>query len=363
MIKPNSIIQGDCIDVMRKMPDNSVDVIFADPPYFMQLGGELFRPDSTHVNAVTDSWDKFEDFETYDAFTINWLQEARRVLKENGTLWVIGSYHNIFRVGYHLQNLGFWLLNDIIWVKTNPMPNFRGTRFTNAHETLIWCSKSDKSKYTFNYDSMKALNDDLQMRSDWNMPICNGSERLKDKNGKKVHTTQKPESLLYRIILASTNPGDIILDPFFGTGTTGAVAKKLGRKYIGIEKDKTYIKYAKARLDAIEEIEDTSIFEPISKRQEPRIPFGSLLTHGLIKPGEEVFDSKKRYRASIQADGSLVSKKGKVQGSIHQVAAKVQNVPSCNGWLFWHIIREEKGQKTIFSLDDLRQQLKAEILS
>ena len=248
-MKTNVIMHGDCIEQMKKLPDNSVDVIFADPPYNMQLGGDLHRPDSTKVDAVDDAWDKFSNFAAYDDFTLAWMNEARRVLKDNGTMWVIGSYHNIFRVGAKIQDLGFWILNDIVWVKTNPMPNFRGTRFTNAHETLIWCAKSEKSKYTFNYDSMKFFNDGLQMRSDWNVPICLGAERLKDDDGKKVHTTQKPEALLYRIILASTNPGDVILDPFFGTGTTGAVAKKLGRKYIGIDLNPEYIELAKQRFE------------------------------------------------------------------------------------------------------------------
>lgn len=361
-MKLNTIIHGNSLEVMKKIPDNSVDVIFADPPYFMQLGGDLLRPDATHVDAVTDSWDKFDDFASYDTFTLTWLTEARRILKENGTIWVIGSYHNIFRVGYHLQNLNFWVLNDIIWVKTNPMPNFKGTRFTNAHETLIWCSKSDKSKYTFNYESMKAFNDDLQMRSDWFLPICNGNERLKNKAGKKVHTTQKPESLLYRVILASTNPGDVILDPFFGTGTTGAVAKKLGRKYIGIEKEAKYIKYAKKRLDAIPDIIDDTLYEPLpAKKAEPRIPFGSVIEHGLIKPGQKVFDVKKRFSAIVRADGSL--KTGEYQGSIHQVGAKLQGIASCNGWTFWHIPvkKRRKSDPDMISLDDYRKKLKEEL--
>lgn len=356
MIKTNTILKGDSIEIMRQIPDKCVDVIFADPPYFMQLGGELYRPDSTHVAAVHDQWDKFENFESYDEFTINWLREARRILKDDGTLWVIGSYHNIYRVGYHLQNLEFWMLNDIIWVKNNPMPNFRGTRFTNAHETLIWCSKSEKSKYTFNYESMKMFNDDSQMRSDWMLPICNGQERLKDENGKKVHTTQKPESLLYRIILASTKPNDIILDPFFGTGTTGAVAKKLGRKFIGIEREEKYIKHAQKRLDAIPENTDTKVLLPLPpKKAEPRIPFGNILEQGLLKPGQKLYDAKRKYSAIIHADGSIKSKK--YHGSIHQVGAMVQGVHSCNGWTFWHTI---ENRKTLVSLDKIRQKFKTE---
>lgn len=356
-MKTNFIMHGDSIEQMKKLPDNSVDVIFADPPYNMQLGGDLHRPDNTKVDAVNDAWDKFSGFAAYDDFTVEWMNEARRVLKEDGTMWVIGSYHNIFRVGAKIQDLGFWILNDIVWVKTNPMPNFRGTRFTNAHETLIWCAKSEKSKYTFNYDSMKAFNDDLQMRSDWHLPICLGAERLKDDNGKKVHTTQKPEALLYRIILASTNPGDVILDPFFGTGTTGAVAKKLGRHYIGIERDEKYIKYAQQRLDAITQIADDTILEPANKKTEPRIPFGSVIEHGLIKPGTKLFDSKRRFCATVKADGSIYL--GSEHGSIHQMGAKVAGLASCNGWTFWHF--ERKKNEDLLPIDTLRQQLKSEI--
>ncbi|MGN1062769.1 MAG: site-specific DNA-methyltransferase [Alphaproteobacteria bacterium] len=358
-MQTNVILKGDSIEQMRRLPDNCVDVIFADPPYFMQLGGELHRPDSSKVDAVTDAWDKFQDFAAYDRFTVAWMQQARRILKENGTMWVIGSYHNIFRVGAKIQDLGFWILNDIIWTKTNPMPNFHGTRFTNAHETLIWCAKSEKSKYTFNYDSMKAFNDGLQMRSDWYLPICSGKERLKDETGKKVHTTQKPEALLYRVILASTQPNDVILDPFFGTGTTGAVAKKLGRRYIGIERDETYIRHAQKRLDAITNIADDTVLEPTNKKAEPRIPFGSVIEHGLLKPGAKVFDSKRRYCATVKADGSLYW--GSQHGSIHQMGAKAAGLPSCNGWTFWHF--ESKKSDDLLPLDALRQQLKAEVFA
>ncbi len=359
MIRTNCILHGDSIEMMRTLPAESVDVIFADPPYFMQLGGDLLRPDATKVDAVNDDWDKFDDFSAYDTFTREWLTQARRLLKPNGTIWVIGSYHNIFRVGAQLQNLGFWILNDIVWVKSNPMPNFKGTRFTNAHETLIWCSKSEKSKYTFNYESMKVFNEDMQMRSDWHLPICLGSERLKTPEGKKVHTTQKPESLLYRIILSSTNPNDVILDPFFGTGTTGAVAKKLGRRYIGIERDATYIEYAQKRLDQIADIVDDTIYEPTTgKKAEPRIPFGSVIEHGLLKPGQKLFDVKKKFCATVRADGSLQT--GREQGSIHQLGAKLQGLPSCNGWTFWHLPKDSKTGEMIM-LDTLRQELKDKI--
>ncbi|MBE6449765.1 MAG: site-specific DNA-methyltransferase [Alphaproteobacteria bacterium] len=358
-MKLDTIYQGDCIEVMNSLPEKSVDVIFADPPYYMQLGGDLCRPDASHVDAVNDQWDKFESFKAYDEFTHNWMKAARRVLKDNGTMWVIGSYHNIFRVGCQIQDMGFWILNDIIWEKTNPMPNFKGTRFTNAHETLIWCAKSEKSKYTFNYESMKAFNEDVQMRSDWHLPICTGHERLKDDNGKKVHTTQKPESLLYRVLLSSTNPNDVILDPFFGTGTTGAVAKKLGRHYIGIEREETYIKAALERLDQIKVQEDASLLSATTKKSanEPRIPFGSVVEHGLLNPGTQLYDAKRRYCATVKADGTLMT--DQVKGSIHQVGAKLQGLPSCNGWTFWHF--EDNRKKSLETIDSLRQQLKTQM--
>lgn len=359
-LKFDTIYQGDCIDVMNSLPAKSVDVIFADPPYNMQLGGDLCRPDCSRVDAVNDEWDKFASFKAYDEFSVRWLKAARRVLKDDGTLWVIGSYHNIFRVGAQLQDMGFWILNDIIWEKTNPMPNFKGTRFTNAHETLIWCAKSDKSKYTFNYESMKAFNEDVQMRSDWHLPICTGHERLKDANGKKVHTTQKPESLLYRVLMSSTNPNDVVLDPFFGTGTTGAVAKKLGRHYIGIERDPVYIAAASERLTNITPIASEELLTPTTKKSasEPRIPFGSVIEHGLLSPGAQLYDARRRFTATVKADGSLITP-SQVKGSIHQVGAKLQGLPSCNGWTFWCF--EDRRKKDLQPIDSLRQQLKHEM--
>jgi len=346
---------GDCIEVMNSMPAESVDMIFADPPYFMQVGEGLTRPDNnTIVGTVFDEWDKFTDFAEYDDFTQKWLTAARRVLKNTGSIWVIGSYHNIFRVGYQLQNMGFWTLNDIIWEKTNPMPNFRGTRFTNAHETLLWCAKNPKAKYTFNYDVMKAMNEGVQMRSDWLLPICTGSERLKGEDGKKLHTTQKPEALLYRVIMASTNPGDVILDPFFGTGTTGAVARKTGRHFIGIERETVYAKAAQERIDAITS-PDMSAFTSVVKKPEPRIPFGSVIEHGLLTPGDVLFDSRKRFHAVIRPDGTLEA--NKTVGSIHQVGAALQGLSSCNGWIFWHYQRK----KNLEVIDTLRQQLRHEM--
>lgn len=359
VLKLDSIYHGDCIEMMNALPEKSVDVIFADPPYNMQLGGDLTRPDSSVVDGVTDEWDRFDSFQKYDKFTHAWMKAARRLLKDNGTMWVIGSYHNIFRVGTQIQDMGFWILNDVIWEKTNPMPNFKGTRFTNAHETLIWCAKSDKSKYTFNYDSMKAFNEDVQMRSDWHLPICTGHERLKNEDGKKVHTTQKPESLLYRVIMASTKVGDVVLDPFFGTGTTGAVAKKLGRHFIGMERDEAYIMAAKKRLDAIKVQEDTQWLAPICKKTEPRIPFGSVLEHGLLPAGIRLFDAKRKFVATVKADGTLVTENA--QGSIHQVGARLQGLPSCNGWTFWHFEVADKNE--LQSIDSLRQQLKEEMFA
>jgi modification methylase len=346
----NTIIQDDCVAAMARLPDESVDMIFADPPYNLQLGGDLFRPEGSRVDAVDDDWDKFDTFASYDAFTRAWLKEARRILKPNGTLWVIGSYHNIFRVGAALQDAGYWILNDIIWRKSNPMPNFRGTRFTNAHETLIWASRSEDSRYTFNYRAMKALNDELQMRSDWVIPICSGSERAKDGEGAKAHPTQKPEALLYRVLLACTNKGDVVLDPFFGTGTTGAVARRLGREWIGIERESRYIKVARSRIDSTLPLDESAMKVMASRASQPKVPFGALIESGLIAPGTLVTDSKRRWTARVLADATL--EHGGVQGSIHKIGAGVQGAPSCNGWTFWHIEHEGKA----VPLDTIRQQ-------
>jgi modification methylase len=344
----NKIIESDCIEAMAALPDCSVDMVFADPPYNLQLGGDLFRPEGGRVDAVDDDWDKFDTFATYDTFTRAWLKEGRRILKPNGTLWVIGSYHNIFRVGAALQDAGYWILNDIVWRKSNPMPNFRGTRFTNAHETLIWASKSEDSRYTFNYRTMKALNDDLQMRSDWVLPICSGGERVKT-DGIKAHPTQKPESLLYRVLLACTNKGDVVLDPFFGTGTTGAVARRLGRNWIGIEREAKYVKVARERIASTLELDESAMRTMASKKSQPKVPFGALLETGMIEPGAILTDSKRRWQARVGADAS-VELSGK-QGSIHQIGAAAQGAPSCNGWTFWHV--EQSG--ALVALDDLRQ--------
>ena len=354
----NTICQGDCAEIMRGLPKKSVDLIFADPPYNLQLGGDLHRPNNSLVDACDDHWDQFESLQTYDDFTRDWLSAAREVLTDDGGIWVIGSYHNIFRLGYILQDLGFWILNDIVWRKANPMPNFRGRRFTNAHETLIWAAKSKESKYRFNYESMKALNEDLQMRSDWYLPLCTGGERLKDENGQKAHPTQKPESLLYRVLMASTNPGDVVLDPFFGTGTTGAVAKKLGRSYIGIERESSYIEVAEDRLKKIARLGDGEILHTPAKREEPRIPFGWLIERGLLKPGTVLTDSKQKFEARVGADGNLIAegKAGSYRGSIHRVGAALQGAPSCNGWTYWHV----KQGKSYVPIDALRQKIRSE---
>ncbi|MBB4305649.1 modification methylase [Rhodobium orientis] len=346
----DQILLGDCVAELEKLPSASVDVVFADPPYNLQLEGALHRPDQSKVDAVDDAWDQFESFAAYDAFTRAWLMACRRVLKPSGTLWVIGSYHNIFRVGTVLQDLGFWVLNDVVWLKSNPMPNFRGKRFTNAHETMIWASRDRKAKsYTFNYEALKAFNDDLQMRSDWTLPLCTGGERLKDGNGQKVHPTQKPEALLYRVLLSSTNPGDVVLDPFFGTGTTGAVAKRLGRHFVGVERDRAYADAAMSRIDAVEPAPDMALETTKGKRAQPRIPFGRLLEAGLIAPGTELTCAKGRNTAVVRADGSLET--GGVTGSIHKIGAHVQGLDACNGWTYWHFA-EGKARRPI---DDLRQ--------
>jgi modification methylase len=334
----DTILKGDCVSALDRLPEKSVDAIFADPPYNLQLNGDLHRPDQSKVDAVDDAWDQFESFSAYDAFTRAWLLAARRVLKPNGTIWVIGSYHNIFRVGSAMQDLGYWILNDIVWRKTNPMPNFRGRRFQNAHETLIWASRDDKARsYTFNYESLKAANDDTQMRSDWLFPICTGAERLKDDNGDKVHPTQKPEALLARVILSSTKPGDVVLDPFFGSGTTGAVAKRLGRHFVGIEREQSYIDAARDRIDAVRPMDRPDLELVQGKRSEPRVAFVSLLDAGLLKAGTTLYDAKKRWAAKVRADGTLAVD-GQA-GSIHRMGAVVQGIDACNGWTFWHYER------------------------
>jgi modification methylase len=352
-LETDSVLVGDCLDVLRAMPAASVDMVFADPPYYLQLNNDLRRPNNTLVDGVDDDWDKFDDFAAYDRFTRGWIGEVRRVLKPEGSFWVIGSYHNIFRVGAIVQDLGFWILNDIIWRKTNPMPNFRGRRFTNAHETLIWCAKDQNAKYTFNYDTMKALNEDLQMRSDWVIPLCGGSERLK-LDGRKAHPTQKPEALLHRVLMASTRAGDTVLDPFFGTGTTGAVARRLGRRFIGIERDETYARIARQRIAAVEPLASDDMLSIRSKRTEPRVPFGTLVERGIIAAGEVLCDSGRRWTAKVRPDGTVISADSK--GSIHQVAASVLGAPSCNGWSFWHVER----QGHLLLIDALRQQIRAE---
>jgi DNA modification methylase len=344
----NSIIKGDCIKELKKLPENSIDLIFADPPYNLQLNGELYRPNQTKVDAVNDKWDKFENFKEYDNFSFEWIKECKRVLKPTGTIWIIGSYHNIFRVGKIMQDIGLWILNDILWIKTNPMPNFKGTRFNNAHETLIWASKKEKSKVTFHYKGMKTFNEDKQMRSDWYIPICLGNERIKI-NGKKAHSTQKPEELLYRIILSTSNPGDIVLDPFMGSGTTGAIAKKLGRNYIGIEKDSKYIKIANERIEKVKKVDLKSLEYPVEIKK-PKVPFGNLISSNFIKIGENLFSKDKKYYAEVLADGSLRQTK-EPAGSIHKISANILNKVSNNGWDFWYVKRNNQ----LISINTLRE--------
>ncbi|MDT8897458.1 site-specific DNA-methyltransferase [Thermanaerothrix sp. 4228-RoL] len=346
----DTILEGDCLEILPQLPSGVVDMVFADPPYNLQLRNALYRPNFTRVDAVDDHWDQFESFAAYDAFTRAWLSECRRILKDTGTLWVIGTYHNIYRVGAILQELGFWILNDLVWIKTNPTPNFHGTRFTNAHETLIWAQKVKGRKYTFNYHAMKALNDDLQMRSDWYLPTCIGNERIRI-NGEKAHATQKPEALLYRIILASTQPGDIILDPFFGTGTTGAVAKKLHRHFVGIERDPRYVNIARARIEETTPAPLSAVIlnEP---RRRPRIPFGALLEAGLLQPGQILYFRGNTPEATIQANGHL--RCGNLTGSIHTLARAMLNNAPCNGWELWHF-RDTEGN--LHPINELRQKL------
>lgn len=353
-LKTDVILRGDCIEVLKGLPDKSVDMVFADPPYNLQLGGDLLRPDNSKVDAVDDDWDKFDSFAAYDAFTRAWLGECRRVLKDEGSLWVIGSYHNIFRLGAAMQDLGFWVLNDIIWRKSNPMPNFKGTRFTNAHETLIWAAKSrEQKRYTFNYDALKAFNEDTQMRSDWTLALCTGNERLKDENGDKAHPTQKPEALLHRVLLSASRVGDVVLDPFFGTGTTGAAARRLGRHFIGIERDETYASLAEKRIEAVIPAAPEDLVVTGSKKAEPKVPFGALVEAGLLAPGDKLYCPKGEREARVRADGSLVS--GALTGSIHKLGALLENAPACNGWTYWRF-KTDTGLRPI---DALRAEIRA----
>jgi modification methylase len=348
----DQVLRGDCIELMRMLPAGSVDCIFADPPYNLQLRGELRRPDDSLVDGLDEDWDRFADPAGYDAFTRAWLTECRRLLRKDGTIWVIGTYHNVFRLGACLQDLGFWLLNDVIWRKANPMPNFRGRRFTNAHETLIWAARGRDSRYRFNYQAMKALNDDTQMRSDWLIPLCTGAERLRNAHGLKLHPTQKPEALLHRVLLSCTNPGDIVLDPFLGSGTTAVVATRLGRHFIGIERHPAYVEAAWKRLREVKRASRAGLAVTPTKREAPRVPFGSLVERGLVPPGTRLYDRARRVSATVAADGTLRS--GTLHGSIHRVGAAVQNAPSCNGWTFWHIEREG----VLVAIDTLRAALR-----
>ena len=352
----SQILVGDCVAAMAKLPAESVDLVFADPPYNLQLQGDLKRPDDSRVDAVDDDWDKFSSFSAYDDFTRAWLLACRRVMKPSATLWVIGSYHNIFRVGAILQDLGFWILNDVVWRKSNPMPNFRGRRFTNAHETLIWAAREPGGKgYTFNYEALKAGNEDIQVRSDWTIPLCTGEERIKDGNGKKLHPTQKPEALLARVILSASRPDDLVLDPFCGTGTTGAVAKRLGRRFIGLERDKGYAAAAEKRIAAVEPLPAPSLAPFMTAREAPRVPFAALIERGLVSAGAQLTDAKRRHKALVRADGAVAL--GEKVGSIHRIGALVQGLEACNGWAFWHV----ETPKGLISIDALRAEIRAEM--
>ena len=351
-----NILVGDCVAEMAKMPAASVDLVFADPPYNLQLQGDLRRPDDSRVDAVDDEWDKFSSFAAYDAFTHAWITACRRVMKPNATLWVIGSYHNIFRVGTILQDLGFWILNDVVWRKSNPMPNFRGRRFTNAHETLIWAARDAANRnYTFNYEALKAGNDDIQMRSDWLFPLCTGEERLKGGDGKKLHPTQKPEALLARIMLAASRPDDLVLDPFSGTGTTGAVARRLRRRFIGVEREAEYAAAAKRRIAAVEPMAEPALASFMTAREAPRVPFATLVERGLVSPGIRLVDAKKRHQALVRPDGALAL--GEAVGSIHRIGALAQGLEACNGWTFWHV----ETPQGLTVIDALRARVRAEM--
>jgi modification methylase len=355
-VETNRVLIGDCIAELAKLPAESVDLVFADPPYNLQLQGDLKRPDDSRVDAVDDAWDKFSSFSAYDDFTRAWLIACRRVMKHNATLWVIGSYHNIFRVGAMLQDVGFWILNDVVWRKSNPMPNFRGRRFTNAHETLIWAAREPGGKgYTFNYEALKAGNDDVQVRSDWTIALCTGEERLKHANGKKLHPTQKPEALLARVIVASSRPDDLVLDPFCGSGTTGAVAKRLGRRFIGIEREGAYAAAAQTRIAAVATLSAPAIAPFMTAREAPRVPFAALIERGLILPGARLCDAKRKIEALVRADGAVAL--GEKVGSIHRIGALAQGLEACNGWAFWHV----QTSTGLVSIDALRAEIRAQM--
>src|SRR5262247_187340 len=352
----DEVIVGDCIPILNALAAGSVDMVFADPPYNLQLENELLRPNNSVVDGVDEAWDRFDGFADYDRFTEAWLTAARRALKDDGSLWVIGSYHNIYRVGALLQDLGFWILNDVVWRKLNPMPNFRGRRFTNAHETLIWAAREPGGKgYTFNYEALKAGNDDIQVRSDWTIALCTGEERLKGDDGKKLHPTQKPEALLARVILAASRPDDLVLDPFCGSGTTCAVAKRLGRRFIGIERESAYASAARARVAAVAPLPAPALASFMTAREAPRVPFSALIERGLIAPGTRLCDAKRKVEALVRADGAIAL--GETVGSIHRIGARAQGLEACNGWAFWHV----ETATGLVSIDALRAQIRAQM--
>lgn len=343
----NTIIQWDCIELLKKLPDNSVDLIFADPPYNLQLQSDLTRPNDTIVDWVDDEWDKFSSFKEYDDFCKWWLKECKRVLKDTWTIWVIWSYHNIFRVWTIMQDLWFWVLNDVVWIKSNPMPNFKWTRFNNAHETMIWASKWQWSRYTFHYKSMKAFNEDKQMRSDWYISICSWAERLKDSNWVKAHSTQKPEELLYRIILSTSNVWDVVLDPFMWSWTTWAVAKLLKRSFIGLERESKYIEVANKRIEEVKPIdEDVLKYEIETPR--PKVAFWNLVSRWLIMAWEFLYNKKGDVKAQVQADWTL--KHNENIGSIHKMSAIMLNKTNNNWWEYWH----KKDWEKMIVIDELR---------
>ncbi len=347
----DQILTGDTLEILPALPEASIDLIFADPPYNLQLQQVLWRPNLTQVDAVDDEWDQFEDFVAYDGFTRDWLKAARHVMKDTATIWVSGTYHNILRVGSIMQDLGFWILNMVTWLKTNAMPNFRGTRLKNDVEFMIWAKRGEQGSYTFHHHQMKQFNQGKQLGCVWAIPVCSGQERLKDEGGRKLHSTQKPEELLQRIILASSKPGDIVLDPFLGSGTTAAVAKRLHRRWIGIEQDARYVRAAQARIDAVQPIsrQDPLIADAL-RQKPPRLPFKSLLDLGYLRPGQLLYLDKPPTQAVILEDGRV--KANGCVGSIHRLGALLKEVPSCNGWVHWYYVDDAGAYAPI---DALRQ--------
>ncbi|NLX10136.1 MAG: site-specific DNA-methyltransferase [Chloroflexi bacterium] len=355
MSELDRIWHGDCLEILPTLPPGSVDLVFADPPYNLQLERELWRPNLTKVDAVDDTWDQFDGLHAYDAFTRAWLAAVRAVMKDTATIWISGTYHNIFRVGAMMQDLGFWILNTVTWFKPNAMPNFRGTRLKNDVEFVIWAKRGKQGRYTFNHHPMKRYNASKQLGCVWEIPVCTGPERLRDANGQRLHSTQKPEELLRRIILASSQPGDVVLDPFLGSGTTAAVARLLRRRWIGIEREARYVEAARQRVEAVQPLEpDDPLLAAFVPSRPVRVPFRALIERGYLQPGQPIYLDQPPHTGIVLANGQV--QVDHLIGSIHQLGARLKNAPSCNGWTHWYYHDEATGQRHM--LDHLREQVR-----